>query len=127
MIEDGKSRVFLEVSQKVEITERKAQGRVVYRLAGASMATRNSRLPLLTSFFPTPVGQIVLVTQGGDTDLVIDLREAATPVHRVIESPRGIVLQVDFPSPEGARAGTGEPARRGSKRLPQAPDPAAEE
>src|SRR3954469_25117630 len=61
MLEEGKSRVFVEVSQKVEVTEQKARGRVIYQLRGASVPVRNSRLPLLTSFFATPVGQVELI------------------------------------------------------------------
>lgn len=107
MLEEGKSRVFLEVNQKVEVTERKAKGRVVYRLKGAAVPTRNSRLPLPTGFFATPVGQVELIDQGDGADLVIELREAAEPAYRVIETPRGIVLQVDFP-----RASTDHPAEQ---------------
>jgi hypothetical protein len=104
LIEDGKSRVFLEVSEKVEITERKAQGRIVYQLKGAHTALRNSRLPLPTGVFPTPVGRVELADQGDGADLVIELREPATPVYQVIDTPRGIALQVDFPPPAVDRA-----------------------
>src|SRR5262245_4373393 len=34
MLEDGGSRVFVEISRKVEITEHKAEGRVTYRMKG---------------------------------------------------------------------------------------------
>jgi len=122
MLDEGKSRVFLEVSQKVEVTEQKARGRVIYKLKGASVPLRNSRLPLPTGYFATPVGQIELVDEGDGAALIIELREAAEPTHRVIETPRGIALQVDFPSvstdhpPPPRLPGSG-------KQLSSAPDP----
>lgn len=120
MIEEGKSRVFLEVSHKVDVTERRAEGRVIYQLKGAVIPLRNSRLPLPTGFFSTPVGRIELVRQGDSAELVIELREAATPEHRVIETPRGIALQVDFPPPRGARPA--DPSlRRGPPSKPLTP------
>jgi hypothetical protein len=116
MLDDGQSRVFLEVSQKVQVTERKARGRVVYQLKGAAVPLRNSRLPLLTGFFATPIGRIELVNQGDGADLVIDLREPAEPTHRLIETPRGMALQVDFPPSAGGR-GAGALPRSSGKRI----------
>ncbi len=117
MLEGGVTRIFIEVSRKVEVSENKAKGRVVYRLKGAHAPTRTNRLPLLTGFFVTPVDRVELVEQGDGIDLVIDLREALEPRYEVIESPRGIVLQVDFPrgaaTPDpraGAASGDGSPA-----------------
>src|SRR5690349_9328429 len=46
MLDDGKSRVFVEVSQKVGVTEQKARGRVIYKLKGAAVPVRNSLRPL---------------------------------------------------------------------------------
>jgi hypothetical protein len=44
------------------------------------------------------------VEQGGGVDLVIELREAAAPAYRVLDTPRGIVIQVDLPRPTGSSA-----------------------
>ena len=96
-LEDGATRIALEVSSRVEVAENKAQGRIVYRLKGAQVGERTNQLPLLTGFFTTPVERMQLVQQGPDVDLVIDLREASEPVQRIVETPRGIVLQIDFP------------------------------
>jgi hypothetical protein len=119
MLNDGKSRVFLEVSRKVEVTARKAEGRVVYQLKGASAPLRNSRLPLITGFFATPVGRVELVNQGDGADLVIDLREPAEPTHQVIETPRGIVLRVDFPPSAGGRGADALPRSSGKQLTPR--------
>src|SRR5206468_12121349 len=73
MLPDGSSRVFVEVSRKIDVTEHKAEGRITYRLKGAAVPIRTNRLPIDTSFFPTPVGRIQLVEEGDDADLVIEL------------------------------------------------------
>lgn len=119
MLDDGGSRVFVEVNQKVEVTERKDQGRVVYALRGAHIAAANGGRPLLTSFFATPVAEVALAEQGGGTDVVITLRAPVTPAHRLVDTPRGVVLQVDFLP--------GAPAPTGSKRLQEAAEPALSE
>src|SRR5207247_1207599 len=87
----------------------------VYRLKGASAPTRTNRLPLLTGFFATPVDRVELIEQGDGVDLAIDLREALDPHYEVIETPRGMVLQVDFPrgssGPQQLGQGAGSPMR----------------
>ncbi|HVY48978.1 MAG TPA: hypothetical protein VHB21_23975 [Minicystis sp.] len=96
-LQGGVTRVFLEVSKKVEITEHRGEGRLTYRLKGVDVPDRTNRLPLLTGFIATPVDRVQLVPDGPDADLVIDLREPSEASYRVIDTPRGIVLQVDFP------------------------------
>jgi hypothetical protein len=95
--EDGTSRIWMEVSSKVDVAETRYRGRASYRLRGAAMIQHNSHLALPTNFFTTPIDRIQLVQVGTDLDLVIDLREDVTPVYRVVETPRGMVLQVDLP------------------------------
>jgi len=100
MLDGGASRVFVSVSKKVPISEHKAQGRVTYRLQGVAAPVRTNRLPLLTNFFPTPVGRVQLVEQGNDVDLVIELRAPSDAKHRIVERDGTILLQVDFPRAE---------------------------
>jgi len=97
LLPDGKTRVTVEISEKVKITEHKAAGRITYRLDTVRVPLPTNRLPLLTTYFPTPVSRIQLVQNKVDTDLVIELRAPSTPSYQIVESPRGIVLQVDFP------------------------------
>ncbi len=42
-----------------------------------------------------------MVQQGADVDLIIELRRPSECAQRVIETPRGMVLQVDFPKVPG--------------------------
>jgi hypothetical protein len=99
ILEDKRTRVSVEISQKVSVSEHKAQGRVTYRLQGAVVPDRNNRLPLDTLFFATPVARVQLVEVDKDTDLVIDLKQPAEPTFRLTESEGGVILQVDFPAP----------------------------
>lgn len=96
-LDDGSTRVSVEVTRKVDVAEGHAEGRLLFRMRGAFIPLRTNRLPLLTGYFPTPVDRAQLVQDGPDVELVIELREATAPTHRVVETPRGIVLQVDFP------------------------------
>jgi hypothetical protein len=100
-LDDGSTRIWVEVSSKVDVAENKAQGRLVYRLRGTIAPPGTSQLPLLTGYFPTPVDRARIVQEGSDCDLIIELRRPSESAQRVIETPRGMVLQVDFPKVAG--------------------------
>ena len=117
-LDDGKTRIFVEVSRKVEVIETRGPGRLVYRLRGATVVQRTNQMALLTGFFSTPVDRVQLVQVGPDLDVVIELREATTPTYLVTETPRGMVLWVDFPRSAGFGRDDGptEPGRPRAKR-----------
>ncbi len=80
---------------------------------------RTNQLPLLTGFFATPVDRVQLAQTGPDVELIIDLREDTQFVQRVVETPRGIVLQVDFPpvvSPDRDKSDKPRPKRSAESR-----------
>jgi hypothetical protein len=97
MLDGGGSRVLVALSSKVSVTETKSEGKLTYHIAGVHVPTRTNKLPLLTSFFSTPVSRAELVERDSGADLVIDLRETAAPQYRVVETDKGAELQVDFP------------------------------
>lgn len=103
MLDGGGSRVVLEVNRKVAISEHKSEGRIVFRLAGVMVPERVNQLALPLGFFATPVSRIQLTSQGVGADLEIDLRERVNVVHRVIDTQRGIMLQIDLPPPAQQR------------------------
>jgi hypothetical protein len=123
-LEDGKSRIWVEVSRTVDVAENRSPGRVVYRLRGAAVLQRSDQLPLPTGFFNTPVERVQILPDGSNVDLVILLREEVVPNYRVVVTPRGMVLQVDFP--RGASFGreepppAAEPSRPRAQRAPKA-------
>lgn len=125
MLDGGGSRVLVSLTKKVSVTEHKAQGKLTYRIQGVQVPTRTNRLPLITTFFSTPVSRAELVERDGDVDLVIDLRAAATPQVRMIETDRGAELQVDFPKVEAEGASTPPAGAGAPKADPPAGRPAA--
>lgn len=96
MLDGGGSRVFVTLSAKVTVTETKSEGKLTYRIAGVQVPTKTNRLPLLTSFFSTPVARAELVEGDKGADLVIEVKDKATAQYRVIENDKGAELQVDF-------------------------------
>src|SRR5262249_55070840 len=86
-LDDGKTRIFVEVSRKVDVVQTKSAGRVTYRLRGTSVAARTNQLSLITGYFNTPVARVQLVPMTPDLDVVIELREATDPTYAVVETP----------------------------------------
>lgn len=100
VLPDGSSRIHVAISEKVIIAERKAEGRVAYRIKGASVPVRTNLLPLETSFFKTPVARVLLVEAGDeDVELVVELRQPSSVTYKTVDTDAGMLLQVDVPAP----------------------------
>lgn len=100
VLPDGSSRIHVQISEKTIVAERKAEGRLAYRIKGASVPVRTNLLPLVTSFFRTPVSRVTLVEAGDeDVELVVELRQPSTATYKVVDTDAGMILQVDFPAP----------------------------
>lgn len=107
---DGGSRLFVQLSQSVQVEERKAQGSITYVLKGASPRVWNNTNALVTVHFNTPVSRARLVPQGGDLHFIIELRSAATPTWKVNDSQdKTAMLAVDFPKGDYLANGVVEP------------------
>jgi hypothetical protein len=99
ILENGMSRVYVDLTGSVPVEEHAAQGSLTYVLKGARVLSRNNRNPLITTHFSSPVARARLVPAGGDLELVIDLRGATTPAHRIVADAGGKArLEVDFPA-----------------------------
>ncbi|HVJ89546.1 MAG TPA: hypothetical protein VM580_07055, partial [Labilithrix sp.] len=95
---DGGSRLFVQLSERVPVDERKANGTITYVLKGASPRVWNNTNALETIHFNTPVSRARLVPHGGDVHFVVELRTAASPTWSVSESKdKGVMLTIDFP------------------------------
>lgn len=99
VLEDGSSRVFLRISGKPSISERKAPGQLAVILPGVYVPSRIEQLPLDTSFFATPVSKVRLVGEGANAMLSIELKRPSEPTLRVENQSDGIVILIDFPKP----------------------------
>jgi hypothetical protein len=122
MLPDGSSRVFVDISRKVDVTEHVAAGFVTYELKDSRIEATNDLNPIETYYFNTPVIRARLRRDKKDKDLslVISLRGEAKPTYRVNEMRDGSVrLEVDFPPGNYVTAGRDiepPPADRGPSK-----------
>lgn len=111
VLPDGSSRINVEISEKVIVAERKAEGRVAYRLKGTSVPITTNLLPLETSFFKTAVSRVSLVeVDDEDIELVVEFRQPSSVTYKVVDTDAGVILQVDIPAPT-AQAPAAPPAK----------------
>ncbi len=94
---DGSSRVYVHVSGRAKIVEKKDKGKLRYHLSGVTVPERVNRMALPTGHFGTPVAKAFVTQVEGGADLVIVLRETVKGVVRLKKRGRGVVLSVDFP------------------------------
>jgi hypothetical protein len=98
MLAEGGSRLFVELSQAVQVDERKARGTLTYVLHGAHVTVHNNTNPLVTVHFNTPVASARLVPSGHDLLFVVSLRADASPTWKINPGKEGSsILTVDFP------------------------------
>ena len=98
MLAEGGSRLFVELSQRVQVDERKVHGSLTYVLHGAHVMVHNNTNPLVTVHFNTPVASARLVPSGHDLLFIVSLRADATPTWKINPGKEGSsVLTVDFP------------------------------
>ncbi len=97
MFEDGTSRVFMEVSADVPVSESKNHWQLSYRFAGVRVPERVNRLPIPTTHFKSPVSLVQVLQVGDDAELRITLRQDTKPRTRLKRGNGGTVLSVDFP------------------------------
>jgi hypothetical protein len=113
---DGKSRLYVDLSSSVEVTEKVEGKKAVYKLEGARIEARNNENPLVTSHFSAMVVHARLTDEAGrgkhrhrhkktagpaSVVIVVQMREAAQPTHRMQKNPDGSArLIIDFPKPK---------------------------
>jgi hypothetical protein len=98
MLAEGGSRLFVELSQTVQVDERRARGSLTYVLHGAHVTVHNNTNPLVTVHFNTPVATARLVPAGHDLLFVVSLRADAAATWKINPGKEGSsVLTVDFP------------------------------
>jgi hypothetical protein len=136
MLADGRSQFFLQMSGPVRVTERRAAGRFELVLTNTSTHLRNTRRPLETRFFNTPVTRAT-VKRRGRKDLVVlfELRMHVTPDVRtearddgyqyvLVTFPAG--QYVDGPAAAPASAEAGEVALPDDEQPDPSPPPPSE-
>ncbi len=97
MLKNGRSRVFVEISGKISVTESSDPGIVRYVLKGVRVPERVNRMWLPTDHFLTPVKRARLVRISEGAELIIELRHQVVSKARLRNAPYGVILSVDFP------------------------------
>jgi hypothetical protein len=95
---DGGSRFFLQVSHPPQTELVRTEGRVELLVRGTSTHVRNTRRPLETRFFNTPVTRARIERRSRDLAFVFDLRADVTPTVSQQAGANGYhFVIVDFP------------------------------
>jgi hypothetical protein len=112
MMPDGGSRVFVEVTKKVDVEERRAARVLTYVLKGARIVYRNNENPLVTVHFNTPMTVARLRPSGRDAILSVDLRADTAPTWKMVvdSDDSSATLEIVFPKGSFLPAGEGEAA-----------------
>jgi hypothetical protein len=121
--DDGTSRITVELTSTVTVDANVTGRRAEYLLHGARIPIRNNKNPLLTEHFAAVVVSARLIPEGegkkgrkkheptrSDVRLVVEMREAAKPQHRLVRNADGTAtLVVDFPKPTKPPAPPADP------------------
>lgn len=94
----GRGVVFVQLSKPVAVEVSRAGQVVEYKLVGASVPLKNNKNPLLLRDFNSSALSAVLVPDKKAVRLVLTLRDAVSPVHRMVASGQGALLEIDLPA-----------------------------
>jgi hypothetical protein len=97
-LDDGSTRLFVDLSAPVSFETKSAKGSITYILRGTQVGRRNNSNPLVTTFFNTPVTKAQLVSHGHDLWFVVALRASVEPTVSVDPKEEGgTTLSIHFP------------------------------
>lgn len=97
-LQGGRGRVFVELSEPVAVEISQAGQVIEYKLVGASVPLKNNKNPLLLSEFSSSALSAVLVPDKKAVRLVITLRSAVSPAHRMVTRGKGAALEIELPA-----------------------------
>jgi hypothetical protein len=98
IVQDGSSRLTVQLSRKVEIIAQGNRRRFTYDMPNVQVAVANDMNPLITTHFSTPLQHARLIPQKKGARLVVDLRESVTPLYSIRDgSGGGAILEVVLP------------------------------
>jgi len=113
VFEDGRSRLTVHMTGSAAVEASYAGKKAEYLLRGVRIPVRNNKNALLTRHFASVVTSVRFVadsppkgrargkkTGSPDTRLIVEMREAVRPTHRMDKAADGsTLLVVDFPRP----------------------------
>jgi len=87
LTKDGGSEIVIQTSAEVTLEERSTDGASVFVVKNCRVQRSNDRRPLDTRFFDSPVTGVTLKEHGGDLEISVALRGAATATPRKERGP----------------------------------------
>jgi hypothetical protein len=110
VFEDGRSRIFVKLTNEVPVEARYSGRKVEYLFRGAKIPIRNNKNPLITEHFPASIVSARYAVdkdkkgkgrdKSADARLEIVLREESRPTHKVERQGDGTaIFTVDLPKP----------------------------
>jgi hypothetical protein len=110
MLADGASHLFVELTQSVQVEEKRGKGqaknRITYFLKQARVLHRNNENSLVTTFFNTPVERARLLPAPGGLDFVVDLRSDVSPSWKLSPGKdNSAILEIVFPKGDYVKGG----------------------
>lgn len=112
-IQDGGSRIYVELTGNVTVTQHESKGQLVFVLEGAQIRTGNTQNSLELYYHDTPVLRAKLrkakpdkkdkkekkPKKIADTELILEMKSDVKPTQRLVEGHKGTYrLEVDFPA-----------------------------
>jgi hypothetical protein len=94
----GSGTLFVELSETAVVEVTHGQNRVEYKMLGARVPLRNNKHPLLMQELDSSALSAVLVPGKKAVTLVITLRGAVKPQHRMLSRGKGAALEIDLPA-----------------------------
>lgn len=99
MTPSGGSQVFLQTTGRVEPTLKSHKNQLEISIKRAKVFLSNNQNPLITTHFNTPLKRAYIKKRGTGLELILELKEKATPKMRQEKDPDGYhYLFLDFPA-----------------------------
>ncbi len=96
---DGSSTFQVKLTAETPVAFSQQGMSLTFLLKGARVDVKNNKNPLQAEYFKSNVVKTQLYDGKEGVELRINLRKAATPVHKMVRFSGGAILRVDIPPP----------------------------
>lgn len=109
-------QVYVELTDSAEVETTRSGRTLEFTIHNAKVTRKNNKNPLIASQFDSIVESARLVQAGKSVRLVIRLRAAAEPQHRVVPRSGGATLEVNLTRKSGPLPPDDEPKKKKHKK-----------
>lgn len=96
--EAGGSRLYVDLSKRVEVGEQAAAGTITYVFHDTRVDSYNDTNPLELFYFDTPAVRARMHVVKKDVVLTVALRADVKATTRMVDTPQGARFEIDFPA-----------------------------